>query len=198
MLALTAVCSLRSRYDRSAAHTVFISDVGGGSVKNDERHSLARIPLRWMIRECFKVNTGIIFNGHMLKHEVGLDIDGDIGPTFTIPKPLSPGPLHLRRPSGAELEGFSFRRILVGLGSPFQWAEGKLLSLRLHDSKKLERRGPVSLGEPREELNDALSPIVDQIKVNPGWKIVEWIPCKFSPPTRLHQRRCAHTPSKGP
>ena len=178
-------------------------------MKNDERHSLARIPLRWMIRECFKVNTGIIFDAHMLKHEVGLDIVGDIDPTFTIPKPLSPGPLHLRRPSGAELEGFSFGRILIaiisGLGCPFHWAEGKLLSLRLHDSKKpvralekLERRGPVSLGEPREELNDALSPIVDQIKVNPGWKIVEWIPCKFSPPTDLHQRRCAHTPSKGP
>ncbi|KAF8660902.1 hypothetical protein AX16_001530 [Volvariella volvacea WC 439] len=37
------------------------SDVGGGSVNNKTRHSLARIPLRWMIRECFKANTGIMF-----------------------------------------------------------------------------------------------------------------------------------------
>ncbi|KAI6012771.1 hypothetical protein F5J12DRAFT_904840 [Pisolithus orientalis] len=29
-------------------------DVGGGSVENGTRHSLARIPLRWMIREIFK------------------------------------------------------------------------------------------------------------------------------------------------
>lgn len=32
-------------------------DVGGGSVPNDTPHSLARIPLRWMIRECFLAKT---------------------------------------------------------------------------------------------------------------------------------------------
>lgn len=36
-------------------------DVGGGSVKTGTTNSLARIALRWMIGECFKVNTGIIF-----------------------------------------------------------------------------------------------------------------------------------------
>jgi hypothetical protein len=36
-------------------------DVGGGSVLNGTRHSLARIPLRWMIREIFKADVGIIF-----------------------------------------------------------------------------------------------------------------------------------------
>ncbi|KAI9455939.1 hypothetical protein BJY52DRAFT_1384548 [Lactarius psammicola] len=36
-------------------------DVGGGSVPNGTRNSLARIPLRWMIRECFRANTGIQF-----------------------------------------------------------------------------------------------------------------------------------------
>lgn len=38
----------------AGAHT----DVGGGSVKNGERYSLARISLRWMIRQCFKCDTG--------------------------------------------------------------------------------------------------------------------------------------------
>ncbi|KAI0812234.1 hypothetical protein BC629DRAFT_1280613 [Irpex lacteus] len=47
-------------------------DVGGGSVKNGTRHNLARIPLRWMIRECFKANTGIRFHTSLLK-QVGLD-----------------------------------------------------------------------------------------------------------------------------
>ncbi|KAL4070342.1 hypothetical protein J3A83DRAFT_3177895 [Scleroderma citrinum] len=42
-------------------------DVGGGYVKNTERFSLARIPLRWMIRECFKTNTGIQFLSSKLK-----------------------------------------------------------------------------------------------------------------------------------
>lgn len=32
-------------------------DVGGGSVPNDTPHSLARIPLRWMVRECFLAKT---------------------------------------------------------------------------------------------------------------------------------------------
>ncbi|KAF8597102.1 hypothetical protein BDV93DRAFT_410437, partial [Ceratobasidium sp. AG-I] len=51
----------------SGAHT----DVGGGSVKNGERYSLARISLRWMIRQCFKCNTGIMFHANLLE-DIGL------------------------------------------------------------------------------------------------------------------------------
>ncbi|GAB1522206.1 hypothetical protein RhiTH_005318 [Rhizoctonia solani] len=51
----------------AGAHT----DVGGGSVKNGERYSLARISLRWMIRQCFKCNTGILFHSNLLE-DVGL------------------------------------------------------------------------------------------------------------------------------
>ncbi|TFK56427.1 hypothetical protein OE88DRAFT_1669809 [Heliocybe sulcata] len=50
------------------------TDVGGGSVSNDTRHSLARIPLRWMIRQCFLARTGIMFHGKLLK-QIGLDPD---------------------------------------------------------------------------------------------------------------------------
>lgn len=42
-------------------------DVGGGSVSNDTRHNLARIPLRWMIRQCFLANTGIRFHPELLR-----------------------------------------------------------------------------------------------------------------------------------
>ena len=48
-------------------------DVGGGSVPNGTRNSLARIPLRWMIRECFKCDTGIIFDAAQLQ-QAGLRI----------------------------------------------------------------------------------------------------------------------------
>ena len=48
------------------------SDVGGGAVKNGTRHALSRIPLRWMIRECFLTQTGIMFKADALR-EVGLD-----------------------------------------------------------------------------------------------------------------------------
>ncbi|EJD04194.1 uncharacterized protein FOMMEDRAFT_167433 [Fomitiporia mediterranea MF3/22] len=50
-------------------------DIGGGSVKNGTRNSLARIPLRWMIRECFRAETGIIFDKDMLKRNIGIDAD---------------------------------------------------------------------------------------------------------------------------
>jgi len=48
------------------------SDVGGGAVKNGTRHALSRIPLRWMIRECFLTQTGIMFKADALR-EAGLD-----------------------------------------------------------------------------------------------------------------------------
>ena len=47
-------------------------DIGGGSVEDDTPHTLARIPLRWMIRECFKNDTGIRFHAELLK-DIGLD-----------------------------------------------------------------------------------------------------------------------------
>lgn len=47
-------------------------DVGGGSVLDETKYSLARIPLRWMIRECFRTNTGIRFHAELLK-EIGID-----------------------------------------------------------------------------------------------------------------------------
>ncbi len=39
---------------------------------DSEKHSLARIPLRWMIREVFRTNTGIRFHAELLK-DIGLD-----------------------------------------------------------------------------------------------------------------------------
>ena len=38
----------------------------------DTRHTLARIPLRWMIRQCFLTGTGIQFHTDLLR-TVGLD-----------------------------------------------------------------------------------------------------------------------------
>lgn len=155
-------------------------DVGGGSVANGQRHSLARIPLRWMIRECFKVNSGIIFDAHMLKHEVGLDIDS----IFKAPDALSPTTLHLAGPDRTELKGFSFRSVPIAVitatGAPFRWIWGKLSGLRLRSSPRvvftLEQERFVFEGEAKEELDDALSPIYDQLTKHTYWKIMEWMP----------------------
>ncbi|EIM20752.1 hypothetical protein WALSEDRAFT_60830 [Wallemia mellicola CBS 633.66] len=58
------------------------ADVGGGSVPNNTRNSLARISLRWMFRQAFKAETGIIFQTHLLDYH-GLDI----GTLYPIVKP---------------------------------------------------------------------------------------------------------------
>ncbi|KAJ7907468.1 hypothetical protein B0H13DRAFT_2332385 [Mycena leptocephala] len=47
-------------------------DVGGGSVLNGTRPNLAHIPLRWMIRECFKARTGVLFSATKLV-ELGIE-----------------------------------------------------------------------------------------------------------------------------
>ncbi|KAJ3769469.1 hypothetical protein FB446DRAFT_706233 [Lentinula raphanica] len=50
----------------------FHLDVGGGSVKDNIGHSLGRISLRWVIRECLKANMRIVFRSQRLK-KVGLE-----------------------------------------------------------------------------------------------------------------------------
>ena len=145
-----------------------LSDVGGGSVPNGKRHSLARIPLRWMIRECFKVKTGIIFDAHMLKHQVGLDIDSDTA--LEAPQPVPSPTDYLTKPKPDN--GVSLRQIL---GSPFRWIQDKPPK-SIFDQNRF-----VFKGGPQEELNDALSPIYDQLEKHTYWKVMEWIPCELPP-----------------
>ena len=47
-------------------------DVGGCAVPTNTPHTLGRISLRWMVRECFKANTGIRFQAEKLRN-IGLD-----------------------------------------------------------------------------------------------------------------------------
>ncbi|KAF8594073.1 hypothetical protein BDV93DRAFT_535126 [Ceratobasidium sp. AG-I] len=60
-------------------------DVGGGSVPNETPNNLARIPLRWMIRECFLNNTGILFHSSELD-EIGIS-PASLWPVVKIPTP---------------------------------------------------------------------------------------------------------------
>ena len=58
---------------RQESNVVSTIDIGGGNVHNRTRYSLARIPLRWMICECYKTQSGILFEPDKLRG-VGLDI----------------------------------------------------------------------------------------------------------------------------
>ncbi|KAJ7511791.1 hypothetical protein B0H11DRAFT_1952994 [Mycena galericulata] len=70
-------------------------DVGGGALPNAARYSLARIPLRWMIRQCFLLETGILFHRDMLRL-VGLD------PATLYPRVLPRPPPLLKSPQKFE------------------------------------------------------------------------------------------------
>jgi len=116
----------------------------------------------------------------MLKHEVGLDVDS----TPRAPSPLSPQTHRLDEPGPLQLKGFSFHRvplsILSGLSSPFRWVWGKMSDLHLRKSPKVvfspDLPRFVYEGEAEEELQDALSPIYDQLDVHWYWRVMEWIP----------------------
>ena len=57
-----------------------------------EHHSLARIPLRWMVRECFRTGTGIRFHSELLK-DIGMD-PATLWPTPREPWVFGPGLAH--------------------------------------------------------------------------------------------------------
>ncbi|KAJ6530943.1 hypothetical protein DFH09DRAFT_1183741 [Mycena vulgaris] len=142
-------------------------DVGGGSVQNDTRHSLARIPLRWMIRECFQAQTGMIFDAQRLQ-ELGLD------PATLYPFVLDrPPPLPV---GDAKIEPLPPRKSLLRRLFSRTREPAFTVSPLLDD---VPPEQPTRGMEEEEELKDALSPIYDQLKLKPFWWILEVIPMSF-------------------
>ncbi|KAF8630983.1 hypothetical protein AX15_002693 [Amanita polypyramis BW_CC] len=142
-------------------------DVGGGSVENGTRYSLARIPLRWMIRECFKTKCGILFKTDSLR-EVGLD------PSTIYPYVLPRPPALLERARTQVIEKIPRTSIWKRVGKLFMSAEARSKAAR----EAMERRSQSSafISEEDEELRDALSPKYDQLKLKLFWWILEILP----------------------
>ncbi|TFK42265.1 hypothetical protein BDQ12DRAFT_645827 [Crucibulum laeve] len=126
-------------------------DVGGGAVRNEIRNNLARISLRWMIRQCFILKTGILFHREMFK-QAGLDPD-------TLYPEVKERPPPVMQFSG---EKPSYERPLPSLGT---------------NRKLMEVTDFVS--EEEEDLADAMSPINDMLKISKIWWILECIPQKI-------------------
>ncbi|THU90422.1 hypothetical protein K435DRAFT_676075 [Dendrothele bispora CBS 962.96] len=125
-------------------------DVGGGSVSNDTDSALARIPLRWMIRECFKTNTGIMFTQDGLK-EIGLDPECLYPTVKPRPPPLPVGDARLRSiPPDVK----------------------SMLPIRYSSDYS------ILTSEEQMDLEDALAPIYDQLSLNWIWWILELLPLK--------------------
>ncbi|KAF9461536.1 hypothetical protein BDZ94DRAFT_1167539 [Collybia nuda] len=130
-------------------------DVGGGSVKNGTPYSLARIPLRWMIRECFKTETGILFSSEAL-NRVGID-----------PETL--------------LKDYQRPPPLPTVGKFIEEIPSKVDAKAARKEAKHEHRLGLFKTEEENELRDALSPIYDQLSLTWFWWFLELLPSKHHP-----------------
>ncbi|KAF8491994.1 hypothetical protein F5888DRAFT_1619394 [Russula emetica] len=135
-------------------------DIGGGSVPNNRRNSLARIPLRWMIRECFIAKTGIQFHSDSFN---GIGID----PATLYPFVISPRsqPLKPLSSTVAELRASAHKS---------EATEATLTD----ESQASTIAASTFESEENEELADSISPIYDQLKLARTWWILEILPMR--------------------
>lgn len=144
------------------------ADVGGGAVRNETRHVLARIPLRWMIRETFRCNTGILYKRDALA-ETGLDV-----PSLW-PK-VQPRQRPVVGPSPAIMDLSKHKELPA-------------LTRRPQALKHFTAHGnldyPTSAGEADllpeyvEDFFDAMAPMNDQLVQARGWWLGEFWPVKI-------------------
>ncbi|KAF5327490.1 hypothetical protein D9619_004420 [Psilocybe cf. subviscida] len=140
-------------------------DVGGGSVLNGTRPNLAHIPLRWMVRECFKANTGIIFYTEKIA-AIGLDPRG----IFPEVKPRSPA-----------IQPTAGQTVKHGPSPPEPKKKG-LFSCISDPSSESKSPDIVDFsGHSEEELDliDSLAAVYDQLIVKRRqWWLLETYPLK--------------------
>jgi hypothetical protein len=136
-----------------------LSDVGGGSVPNNTRNALARIPLRWMIRECFKTESGILFDAAALR-DIGLD-PSTLSPSFKRPPALVAGDA-----------------MIQDIPRPPSWIS-RLLSPPPASDDDSDTIVPPMGTEEEEDLKDILSPIYDGLNMLPAYWILEYLPMKI-------------------
>ncbi|KAF4596087.1 hypothetical protein EYR38_007461 [Pleurotus pulmonarius] len=131
-------------------------DVGGGSVPNDTQHSLARIPLRWMIRECFKTHTGIMFDCEGLQ-ALGLD-PGMLYPEVLPRPPMPPVTGTLR---------------IQDIPKPLSTSSNYPPNFA-----GVEEYSALYKSEEDHDMLDILSPVYDQLSLAPYWWVLEIWPMK--------------------
>ncbi|KAG6896290.1 hypothetical protein C0992_009315 [Termitomyces sp. T32_za158] len=139
-----------------------MSHVGGGSVTNKTPYSLARIPLRWMVRECFKANTGIMFNTDALR-TIGLD-------------PATLYPIVLPRPAPRLDASTTFIEKATKHGLIKRAVAHWKRKANATPTMTITTNDPSVIDEELEDLKDALSPIYDQLQLKQSWWLLEILP----------------------
>lgn len=192
------------------------ADCGGGAVANDTRHMVSRIPLRWMLRQTFECNTGILFHTDVLA-EHGLDVD-TLWPKCQLRKaPLcSPPPSALDEYASGTLPPLNKRRDSVrrqlainemsntpnhvkNIFSPPSSSEqsSQMGSLTHSVSTMSTWRETGVLPEMHEDYFDSLAEINDQLQQAKGWWASELWPVKYRIKTELGQWKKKIGPNMG-
>jgi uncharacterized protein (DUF2235 family) len=172
------------RYKASDVSEVWFTgchaDVGGGAVPNEERHMLSRIPLRWMLRQCFECNTGILFGTAALA-ETGIDIP-TVWPVYQTPKEpvVGPSPYTVEKYESGDLPPLRRRPTAFGVDRDEEKSDAIAEFSRVHGYTAEERRvlEAMLLPEQVEDHFDAMAPINDQLVQAKGWWVLEAWPVK--------------------
>ncbi|KAI1279002.1 hypothetical protein F5Y07DRAFT_60082 [Xylaria sp. FL0933] len=146
------------------------ADIGGGAVRNESRHMLSRIPLRWMLRQCFECDTGILFDMARLA-EQGLDVT-NLWPEYQPPtKPAAgPPPRLMTKYNKKILAPIQRRSTFLPIGP-----EGYTID----DAPTCEDLNYILPSESDEDHFDAMQPPNDMLKIAKSWWVLELWPVKI-------------------
>ncbi|KAF2703695.1 hypothetical protein K504DRAFT_463420 [Pleomassaria siparia CBS 279.74] len=163
---------VKNRADLVPPHLVMgaHADIGGGAVPNETRHMLSRIPFRWMVRQCFECDTGILFDTVSLV-EQGLDMDS-LYPMW------KPHPVPSHSPPPTLVKTYESKKL-----PPLSWRSA-FLPLDEKDSENGMANGRTThhsavLPESAESHFDALAPVNDMLTIAKGWWVLEYWPVKI-------------------
>lgn len=128
-------------------------DVGGGNVSDEKKkNSLAQVPLRWMVRQCFLAKTGIMFYTDRL-HSIGLDPDTLYPHVLPRPPPLLSSPSN-----GTKVNGVS--------------------DMKDKDGKNSDSGTAMHITEEQMDFDDVRCDSYDALDTARFWWILEILPTR--------------------
>ncbi|KAI0153123.1 hypothetical protein GGR57DRAFT_468981 [Xylariaceae sp. FL1272] len=146
------------------------ADIGGGAVANESRHMLSRIPLRWMLRQCFECDTGILFDTAALA-EQGLDV-ANLWPVYQKPVKPTAGPLD-------KLMVKYKKRSLAPVQSRSTFLPIGPVNNTVDNAPTAEDLNYILPSEADEDHFDAMEQPHDQLVEAKGWWVLELWPVKI-------------------
>ncbi|TFK32817.1 hypothetical protein BDQ12DRAFT_691934 [Crucibulum laeve] len=141
-------------------------DIGGGAVPNNTKPNLAHISLRWMIRECFKHETGIMFQKEKL---TTFHLNPDALYPIVHPRPAALNSLTNTIQAPNRVGPID---TLTGL---FSKGFKAINPFRARSTK--DEQIPSAASEEEADARDALAPVYDMLVIKP----MMWLPFESFP-----------------